>query len=567
MRVVVPTSVDVKGLVRGLNPSQTRYRNVKNKMYYFLSKIVSTNDNYRLNLKNNGFRNLCSVPIKKVLGNRDYYDIIHLLTSPDDPIIQTNKSWSNYQVRGGYCQGYRLTDKYNTGETTFKTIPDRLERMVVRYTPQELDDVEFHKKYQFLYDQFTGHQLTYDPLVYDYIRNLGTELLGRVDGNNPYHQRLVYNVIGRMLYYVHKIEQGELWYRVSEENHRLNSNITGLPKILRPFILCNGVKLVQVDVSSSQPYILSSVMERRFFEDTGAGYNLSTIYPELYEELVSDGNIVKGYGNTDSTRNISFGSSDFTGTIETTNTGYQSNTINNRISFSYSYSSSSSFMWCKFYTDTEVESMVRYQKSPFRDDFYTSVIRSYQTMTGEMDDYYPEQRQKLKDSMMYIMFDDNKNHRNHNDTMWMFRSVYPGVDKWIREIHLLIGKKKFSYLLQRSESYLILDVVSREFHHKHPDVPVFTVHDAVFTAEEYVPVLTSLVLERFKEITGIEVGLKVKYPEMNPEPKPVDVDKIWKKIDRVKTQKGYEKIKNSVFSSNVDRGMKFLNRGDDVPGG
>jgi hypothetical protein len=565
MRVVVPTSVDVKGLVRGLNPSQTRYRNLKNKMYYLLSKIVSTNDNYRLNLKNNGYRNLCSVPIKKVLGNRDYYDIIHLLTRPDDPIIQTNKSWSNYQVRDGSCQGYRLTDKYNTGETEFKTIPNRLERMVVRYTPRELDDVEFQRKYQFLFDQFTGHQLTFDPRVYDYIRNLGTELLGRVDENNPYHQRLVYNVIGRMLYYVLKIEQGELWYKVSEENYRLNSNITGLPKTLRPFILCNGEKLVQVDISSSQPYILSSVMERRFFEDTTAGYNLSTIYPELFEELVSKGNV--GNGNTDSTGNISFGSSDYTGTVETTNTGYQSNTTNIRTSYSYSYCSSYSFMWCKFFTDTEVESMVRFQKSPFRNDFYTSVINTYKTMTGDTNDFYPDQRQKLKDTMMYIMFDDNKYHRNHNDTMWMFRSVYPGVDKWIREIHQLIGKRKFSYLLQRSESYLILDVVCREFHDLYPEVPVFTVHDAVFTAEEYVPVITRLVLERFKEITGIEVGLKVKYPEMNPEPKPVDVDKIWKKIDRVKTQKGYEKIKNSVFSSNVDLGMKFLDTRNDVPDG
>lgn len=563
MRVVVPTSVDVKGLVRGLNPSQTRYRNLKNKMYYLLSKIVSTNDNYRLNLKNNGFRNICSLPIKKVLGNRDYYDIIHLLTSPDDPIIQTNQSWSNYNVGDDYCKGYRLTDKYNTGETTFKTIPDRLEKMVVRYTPQELEDVEFHKKYQFLCDQFDRHQLTFDPKVYDYIRNLGQELLGRVDENNPYHQRLVYNVIGRMLYYVHKIEQGELWYRVSEENHRLNSNITGLPKILRPFILCNGVKLVQVDVSSSQPYILSSVMERRFFEDTGAGYNLSTIYPEQFEELVSDGTIVKGYGNTDSTGNISFGSINSTGTVETINTGFQTNTINNKNITSLS----SSFMWCEFFTQSEVESMVWYQQSPFRDDFYTSVIRSYQTLSGEMDDYYPEQRQKLKESMMFILFDDNKYHRNQNDTMGMFRLVYPGVDRWIRKIHQLIGKKKFSYLLQRSESYLILEVVCSEFHHQYPDAPVFTVHDAVFTEEEYVPVITRLVLERLKEITGIEVGLKVKFPEMNPEPKPVDIEKQWKKIGKVKTKKGYEKIKKSVFSSNVDRGIEFLTRGEDVPDG
>lgn len=125
MRVQVPTSVNVKEVVKGLNLTPTRSENLKNKIYYFLSRIVSTNDNFKLNEKNDGYRNISSVIMRKVMGRGDYYLIIELLTNPDDPIIETNNSWRNSQVEGSvrYCKGYRITQKYNTGEVEYKTIP------------------------------------------------------------------------------------------------------------------------------------------------------------------------------------------------------------------------------------------------------------------------------------------------------------------------------------------------------------------------------------------------------------------------------------------------------------
>ena len=55
MRLMVPASVDVKKLVSTLNLSPIRSENLKNKIYYFLSRIVSTNDNYKLNRDTNGY--------------------------------------------------------------------------------------------------------------------------------------------------------------------------------------------------------------------------------------------------------------------------------------------------------------------------------------------------------------------------------------------------------------------------------------------------------------------------------------------------------------------------------
>lgn len=118
--------IEVEGLVDALNASPTRATNLKYKIYYFLSLLTDTNDNYRLNDSNDGYHNICSSEIKKVLGSKDFYVIRELLLNPVDPIIEIDNSWynSNGKNSKGYCQGYRIIPKYNTGEVVFKTIPN-----------------------------------------------------------------------------------------------------------------------------------------------------------------------------------------------------------------------------------------------------------------------------------------------------------------------------------------------------------------------------------------------------------------------------------------------------------
>lgn len=93
----------------------------------------------------------------------------------------------------------------------------------------------------------------------------------------------------------------------------------------------------------------------------------------------------------------------------------------------FSNTSLPSFMWGQFFEKKDVESIIRYQQSPFNQDFYSSLIKTYQTITGQVEDYYPEQRQKLKDTMMFILFDSNSKHRNNNENIKMFQMVFPGL--------------------------------------------------------------------------------------------------------------------------------------------
>ena len=293
MKIKVPENIDVNSLVTGLNLSPTKSNNLTDKIYFLLSLIVTHNDNYRLNEDNGGYRNICSVAIKKVLGNKDFYFILDLLLNPDNPIIETNHSWYHPKngSKKGFCNGYRLVEKYNTGIVLFKTLSDRLSDLISGDSSEENDVDETNEDYSFLFEQFERHNLSIDPSVYKYIQSFGKELVTRVDDNNPYQKILVHNLIGRWLYYLEKFESKELWYSVSSKNHRLSSSITNLPKILRQFLKCDNQLFGMVDVSSSQPYILASVMSKNFFNGINKGFNLSTIFPELYHQLNDNGSL------------------------------------------------------------------------------------------------------------------------------------------------------------------------------------------------------------------------------------------------------------------------------------
>jgi len=559
MKIIVPKSVDVKRLVAGLNLSPTRSVHLENKIYYFLSRIVSTNDNYKLNEKNDGYRNICSTDMKKVLGNRDYYLILKILTRIEGPIVETNKSWHNplSDNKCGFCKEYRLTAPYNTGEVIFKTLPDKFQKRLFKSSKGEQAIALLNNRFRFLKDQFETNPLSFDPQVFEFINAVGTKLLNRVGKDNPYQINLILNLIGRWLYYIEKIEANEIWISVSADNHRLHSNLTNLPEILRPFLLGSGKPLIMVDVSSTQPYILSSVMNMKFFYGNGYGYNLRTIYPELYDELVG-----KGYISKINASGIISGAGE--NSTYTGSTIYQSNSTvssTGQSNNSHLTANTSPFMWCQFFTYPELVNIEQYQQSPFNLDFYTHILKSYHqntNYTGYID--YFKERKRLKNSMMYVMFDNNQDHRNHNPYIQIFKSVYPGTDKWINEAHKVIGKEKFAYLLQRTESYLLLNNVSREFHEKYPMAPIFTIHDAVCTDEEYIPGLTRLILERLYDITGVRVGFKIKTQPATPELQTDVVDDLWAEIRNVNTKKKYEKVSSGVFSSNIERGLNFLKK-------
>jgi hypothetical protein len=295
MRLIVPASVDVKSMVSGLNLSETLSKNLKYRIYYILSRIVVHEGNLEFYEDNDYYRRICSENMKNIMGSKYYRHAMNLLLNTNDPVIECNQS---YQT-GKYCKSYRLTDKYNTGEVEYRSLPDNLNmvKRIKENRPSYREGIAMMDKYDFLIDQFDKHRFSVEPSVYEYIFNMYQQLMERVVKDNKYQQIIIHNLIGGWLKILDRLNDGDLNPMVSGKNHRLNSLFTRIPKNLRPWILCDGMPLIGVDVKACQPYLLATVMKDEFFSSSIEGYNLKTINPSLYQNLY-DRNIIQGIWDT-----------------------------------------------------------------------------------------------------------------------------------------------------------------------------------------------------------------------------------------------------------------------------
>lgn len=548
MRLVIPSSVDVGSMVSRLNLSETLSKNLKHRIYYVLSRIVVHDENMEFYENNDYYRTMCSENMKDILGPRYYRQVMNLLMTPSDPVIECNNS---YQT-GKFCKSYRLTEKYNTGEVKYRTLPDDLDMVnrIKENRPSLMEGLAMMDKFDFLIKQFDKHQLSIDPSVFEYITNMYRQLKERVISSNKYQMMVIHNLIGRWLNILDRLNNGDLNPMVSGKNHRLNSLFTQIPKNLRPWILCDGKPLVGVDVKSCQPYLLATVMEDGFFNSSVEGYNLHTIYPNIYKDLF-DRNMVEGLWNTGNDLMVS-------------STGYSTNYVIhctgntcNNISISSSTKKYSPFMWCHYFDSQEIKNIKEYQSLPFVQDYYSYVIKTNldtEITTEELE----KERSSFKKNTMYILFDGNQSRRKNNPKVKYMDECFPGVNKWLELALENIGGKELSYILQRSESYFLLNQVSRRFNYDNPSAPIFTIHDGLYTHVEYVDSLKGLIADTGFKLTGILPGVKIEYPRIDLTPSIEEVDKYWKKVKWVTNQKQFDKKKRSVFQSNIDRSTIFL---------
>lgn len=518
MKIIIPTSVDVKAMVAGLNVSPTKAKGFEMRINYFLSQVMTTNENWKLNKENNFYRNICSEKMKQIIGD-DYYKILGLLTNKFDPIVESDESYSNIDGIEPKCKGYRLTSLYNNGDYMYRQLPAKFASKVLKYFPEDEESLKITKHYSFLIEQYQMHQMSINSSVYEYISNFGKELVQRVENENSYQKQLIYNLIGRWLFDVQKIEDRELNPKVAGSNHRLNSVFTNLPKGLRGFVECNGKLLYSVDVSASQPYILSMVMDVLFFEGIGYGFNLFTIFGDLYYKLQNSG-LIRSYIHPSC-----FGRYPF--------------------------------MWGEFFFPNEVKSIIEFQGIPFKKDFYRYVI-SEGIGNPSTDDDLLIKRKEFKDKMMYILFSDKKGFRGFDDQIKMFTKVFSGVNKWIELSHQIIGKSDFSLLMQRCESWLLLNNVSRDFLNYYPKIPLFSIHDGLFTFKEYTQELAGLIQKTCFKYVGVEPGIKIEPPKTEIIPNMQVVEDEWLEIKRINSKEQFERIKGGVFKANIERGKEFI---------
>lgn len=528
MMVRIPATINIVKLLKDQNLSRTRTKSLKDKIYYLLSVLTRTNDNAKYLYDDEGYKKVCSTIQKQIHGYADYYFILKILESTEIPIIERNGKWKNTNETSGYCQGFRINPFYDTGNTKAVRINKTLSNRIIENSKSEIS-----KSYKFLTDQFKKHKISIDDRVYEYLRKYYKELNSLTNGNQ-FQERVLKNHIGRWLEYINKIKNNELWYSVSDENHRLNSTFTSIPKALRKFILIDNKPLEMIDIKSSQPYILSSIIKSRYFLESINGYNIKTIHTNTYNTITSITNKA--------------------------NLLYANNTIIPHTSpYKQSITRTSLYMWCEFLSEKEGQSLIEYGSYQFKNDFYADIIdKNIANFDDKTLENREELREKLKSSMMLVLFDDNFKNRNNNIYIRLFSSVYPGVNAWLERIHKMIGKKEFSYVMQRTESYLLLNSACRLFNEKHPNAPIFTIHDGLYTTKEYINELTQITYDNLFRLTGSAPGIKHSCETISVEPDSQVIVQRWKKIKAVDTRAKYEKVKHSILENNLLLAEDFI---------
>lgn len=472
--LLYPQNLNVDDLLSKYELSRTRRKNLEIRIIKIVSVLYPTNYNLH-RFKAGGFTHLGSKFKKRILNNE--YEFIHkLLTEGKDPIIKIKKS---YKV-GGYSKLHRLNEKYrNSPMAKFKYKPPNQKKVK---TNESILDI-----------QFNANKLSIHHSVKEFLYNLYHSVLTNLKKDKEI--TLLKNYIGRNLNIIEDINEGKFYNNRSYSNNRFNSSITSLNKLVRPFLLVNNKKLISVDIKSSQPYLLASLLNVNFYnKDNKNKYNYYSVGP------------VGG-----------------------------------------------SILFPRFLEGKE-KGIEQYQNISFEDDFYSIVLRNElgrEPTTIE--------RNRLKHKTMQFLFYNNHKAKQKSELKYLVKQ-FPKINDFIVSCLNSVGVKRFSYLLQRAESFLVLDTVCVEFNNKYKSAPFFTIHDAVLTTEEHYEKLYRIMFEQLKLMTGINPGLKIEVNSLEVIPINDSIKYITDKI--IKRSKKIKVLNNTtgIFDYNIAKTDELINQ-------
>lgn len=260
-------------------------------------------------------------------------------------------------------------------------------------------------------------------------------------------------------------------YSRQGKDDRLHSYFTGLPSDLKRFITYKGRKLVEVDIKSSQPVLLAYLLDviKQIFQETK---RKETIKYRLTNKLKNLVNIyTQGVENSDS---------------------YILNISN--------IANSITIMLQEGYASIDFAEI----------DTFNSMIRKGDIYTHISEILYDEDIiTKVGEKYVVKLYDKEKEHqRNHSfdslrecgktivlNTIYApnkvrvkalkrFQKLFPQVFLILSAIKL-DNKADLAILMQRIESRMILDKITKNIAKKHFKMPIITRHDSISTTVDY----------------------------------------------------------------------------------
>jgi len=255
-------------------------------------------------------------------------------------------------------------------------------------------------------------------------------------------------------------ENKKINYSITPSNQRLNSTLTNLSKILKQFLTYKENNLVQLDLSSSQPLLLC--------------------YYLMSKTWKRNQNINDKYGDNRGNNN----NNDDTDTTKQNNT-HMLDTLSN-------------------INELDLDNELDRFKKLFNGDFYENIInevKKYNSTLEEASGF--ENRSKCKKTMMFLLYGNFNTNRNSKIKQYiMFKNTFP-IIATILDTLKENEPNRVALILQNLESDLFLNNITKYISEDNPNIPIFTIHDAILTTPEHVEYVNNIMTTIIASITGI----------------------------------------------------------------
>lgn len=410
--------------------------------------------------KDNGFVPLHSKILESKIPN--YHDCIEYLINIG--IIECDGKFSP----GNVSLGYRLTNTYRGNMFKQVKISDFvLCRKIAADRPFNRKNKAV-KNYPYLAKWFESEKLEIDEqAALTWINEFEASELQKINSNKTLNsvnrleeKDLLFEKSRSYKILVSRIKEKDYFFHKDETGNRLHTNLTNLPKGLRQFLTYDGQDLVSIDIKNSQPFMSLPLLEKEFWQskDQPGKPTLKRIYKEKYEEIRE-------------------------------NRKANNNTIMFRVS-------PKTLIQLDFQRQDFVKNVVN-------GTFYEYLIGVFEKAGLNLGATPKEKRDKVKKMVLILLFDDDHKlyNRKHGSPSQVFKRLFPSVAKIFR--YVKEGNyKNLAIILQRIESYLVLERVCGKITEERPEIPIFTIHDSIITTAGNENYVQSIMEDELKRSIG-----------------------------------------------------------------
>ena len=430
-------------------------------LIYIIGLIVSIPANNKDLLTSKGFVPISSAMMQKRIRNYNQYIdylLLHHVFVTDNHFINFIKS-----------RGYKYGPLYNNAPVVSVQITDnQLLNSIFKTT--ELTAAK-KKKYNHLVKWYNQNLQIDDETAIAFIeadlkRKIDNPDLSDLDKNGyPKDPYLQYNCA---LLNIQRIKAGNFNISIDDNVKRLHSTISNFRGMLRNCISFGGRKLLSIDIKNSQPYLSTVLFNNLFWEDV----NMCNYRTDFSINLFYD-KYFKGIFNNKDNRIDSFVT-----------------LVNNYVS--------------------QAESDIhRYKTLVQQGVFYKYLGDEFTKELGL--DY--RDKKYLKPIVFLVFFTHNSFLAQEGaEHKRIFKNLFPDL----YQIFSLIKKSdktNLPRLLQRIESHLMLNVITRRIAAERKDIPIFTIHDSIITTDELgnAAYIQMIMEEEFTNAIGFPPKFEIEY--------------------------------------------------------